>query len=40
MPDVLRQVLQLVETRPIESVATLMVAIVYGRLMLSGPRMD
>ena len=40
MFEIVRQIFQLVETRPIESAATLMAVIAYARLMLSGPRAD
>lgn len=39
MHDPLRQLIDLVEARPIESVAALMATFLYVRLMLSGPRL-
>lgn len=38
MPDFVRQLIDLMEARPFESVGALIVAIWYWRLMASGPR--
>jgi hypothetical protein len=38
MPDALRQLIDLMEARPFETMAALMVTYLYVRLMTSGPR--
>ncbi len=40
MPDVVRDVIEVLKARPIEASAALMAAILYLRLMTSGPRLD
>lgn len=39
MPESLRQILELVEARPLESTGTLIVTFLYLRMMMSGPRL-
>jgi len=39
MPDAVRQLIDLMEARPFESMAALIATFLYARLMLSGPRM-
>jgi hypothetical protein len=39
MPDAVRQLIHLMEARPFESMAALMVTYLYVRLMMSGPRL-
>lgn len=39
MPEPFRQLLELVEARPFESMAALMATFLYVRLMMSGPRL-
>jgi len=38
MPDVVRQLVDLVAARPMESMVAAMATFLYVRLMLSGPR--
>lgn len=38
MPDLLRQLIDFVEAKPFHSVAALIAAILYLRMMTSGPR--
>ena len=38
MPDVVRQFVDVVQARPLTCVVILMAAILYARLMMSGPR--
>jgi hypothetical protein len=38
MPDTVHQLIALMEARPFESMAALMAAYLYLRLMMSGPR--
>jgi hypothetical protein len=38
MPDAVRQLIDLMEARPFESMAALMATYLYVRLMTSGPR--
>jgi len=38
MPDLVRQLIHLVEARPFESMAAAMATFLYARLMLGGPR--
>ena len=39
MPHLVHELLQVVEARPLTSVAVAIASILYMRLMLSGPRM-
>lgn len=38
MPDMVRQLIALVEARPFESLGALLATFLYLRLMMSGPR--
>lgn len=40
MPETLRQLVALIEARPVESMAALIGGLLYLRLMMSGPRLD
>lgn len=39
MPEPLRQLVELIEARPLESMGGLLATFLYLRLMLSGPRL-
>jgi len=40
VPEFVRQLIDLMEARPFESVAVLIVVIMYLRFMTAGPRLD